>query len=230
MLHVLLLGAQRATAVHAASLLRRFDVVSGALRGDEALALIALRPVHVIATPCQLEDMSAQEFANSVRRWHPRRRPQLVLMRTSDSEDVAEPLDAFDAMVTVGRSSMDLSDAVSTVASAAIRPSHFADELSGTFHGVDFAALVQVIAQKEKTGRLVVDDGRNESCLLYRHGQVIHAASRGLNGQEAFRFLLKDVADRPDASFYFEAFRQCALEGVQPTISCQVENLILEAA
>lgn len=230
MLHALLLGSDRANARHAASLLRHFDSVSGACRGDEALAVVARRPIQVIATPGWLDDMSAMAFAINVRRWHPRRRPRLVLLTQGEaSGSSVDFMKVFDAEVPLESDSAALSDALLTVASST-KSTRFKDELQGTFDELDFASLVQVIANGEKTGRLIVETDRGDGCLLYRQGLLVHAGSRGLDGRAAFRFLLHDLARRPRASFCFESFIPEALTSVRPTIACHLEQLLLEAA
>ena len=230
MFHALLLGSDRANAPHTAALLHHFDVVSGASRGDQGLALIARRPVDVVATPRILGDMSGFAFAQSVQRWHPNRRPRLLLMEDPASDVLPRRLDTFDAVVAPDCNSRQLCSAMRTLATSSIQAGPVADQLSGTFDGVDFASLIQVIASREKTGRLVLRTESSDGCLLYRNGSPIHAASRGLDGQPAFRILLHDVSKQAEASFYFEPLLPGAISGVKPTIEVPVERLLLDAA
>ena len=229
MLHALLLGSGPAATSIVPNLLGRFQAISGVSRGSQAMALVARRPVHVVVAVAPPDDMTSTTFAANVRRWHPRRRPRLVSMNPADRSAPASDV-GFDATLAPSARPEELADALFIIATAAQRAERQSDELRGSFDGVDFAALVQVIAQGEKTGRLEIEDGRFGGSLLYREGVLIHAMACGLEGPEAFRFLLNDLSQRPRTTFSFAPLLPGALTSVDPTIACQVDRLLLEAA
>lgn len=94
--------------------------------------------------------------------------------------------------------------------------------LQGQLSEVTLPDVLQIIANNQKTGELVIEtaDKRNMAKVFFKDGQVVHATFGKFKGLKAFFRMLS----LEQGSFLFEN-RKLAVE---PTINERLENLLLE--
>jgi predicted regulator of Ras-like GTPase activity (Roadblock/LC7/MglB family)/CheY-like chemotaxis protein len=95
------------------------------------------------------------------------------------------------------------------------------DVFKGTVAGVGLSDIIQINALSRSTSVLRVKDGDRLGIIYFQEGQVVHAISGELEGEEAFYKIMESKGGRLDSTSYNE------LPG--RTIDAPVEALIIES-
>lgn len=104
-----------------------------------------------------------------------------------------------------------------------------APSLRGSFGAIDFAHLVQFLADTRRAGVLRISLAGSEAAVFFLRGEVTHCFWSGLEGLRAFREILRSSAIG-DAPFDFEATSPSAGLREPRTLGGPVARLLLEAA
>jgi DNA-binding response OmpR family regulator/predicted regulator of Ras-like GTPase activity (Roadblock/LC7/MglB family) len=95
---------------------------------------------------------------------------------------------------------------------------------SGMVQGLDIFDFAQLMLLSRKSKALTVSTGDNRGTLVFSHGQLIHASTHQLEGQDAFFA----ISQWPDG--VFEDLTGEALHRLPANVTAPLEFLLMEAA
>ena len=130
------------------------------------------------------------------------------------SSEAPPPQPLWEAIATAGP--------VSLVASAG--------GFQGSLGAMDLSEVTQAIALGGKTGCLRVSLAAGQGAVLFDNGRIIHAAFRGVAGEEGFAALMSAAQRDPEARFCFNRADRAEVAQLPKTISRSVDQLLLSIA
>lgn len=216
--------------------------VATAPDGLYATQLLERAPAAAVLTPLRLPDMAAGELAQILAA-----DPALAAVRRILVPLPHEPLPdtatarAFHAVMPPGTPPRQAAVLVHLAlapapperrddpATAGAAPPRAADAMSGTLGAVDFAQLVQLLAESRLAGVLGVELPGGEGLVYFDRGEVVHCAWGALRGREAFREVLAAALAGP-APFHYRRLGLAEAFRVPRSLGLPVQKLLLDAS
>lgn len=203
-------------ASYLASFPEEFQVTTSST-AEEGAEIMALQEVDVLLTDVRLPGMSGIDLVRHVANRHPH---ISVAVMTAYSSPKTKNAAFHEGALRFIEKPLDLKELRSLLLELGSAERGW----SGQVQGLDLFDFAQLMLWGRKTKAIRVSSKNHHGTLAFKRGQLIHAAAKGLAGNEAFFH----IAQWADGSF--EDLPADDAKGLPQNVSQPLEFLLMEAA